>query len=113
MRCAALLLVFVGGCAGSSTTKNNQYFSLKTSNSSNQMALSSSGNVVGPNIQLSPTDSGYRGMAQYGMVDLRSDGEHISGTINNRAVDMHVTLTGDGLRARGTFAGQLGRIDAS
>jgi hypothetical protein len=112
MRFAAVLLFALGACA-SSSTKPNQYFTLQTSGSSSSMALTSNGQVTGPNIQLAPTDSGYRGMAEAGMVDLRSDGEHILGTINNRVVDLHVTSTGDGLRARGMFAGRLGRIDAS
>jgi hypothetical protein len=113
MRCVAVMLFVVGACASPSTTKPNQYFTLQTSGSSSSVALASNGQVTGPNIQLAPTDSGYRGMADSGMVELRSDGEHILGTINNRIIDLHVTLTGDGLRARGMFGGRLGRIDAS
>jgi hypothetical protein len=114
MRCVAVLvtIAFGAGCA-SSNAKPNEYFTLKTSGSTNMMALSPNGQVVGPNIQLASTESGYRGMAQSAMVDLRSDGEHILGTINDRIVDMHVKLTGDGLLARGMFGGRLGRIDAS
>jgi hypothetical protein len=44
-------------------------------------------------------------MAASSLVDLRSDGEHIVGTINDRVVDLHVRISPDGLLARGMFAG--------
>jgi hypothetical protein len=112
-RTILVMVALSAGACASPSTKKNEYFALKTSGSSNVMAISPNGQVVGPNIQLASTDSGYRGMARSSLVDLRSDGEHIVGTINDRIVDMHVTLTGDGLRARGMFGGRLGRIDAS
>jgi hypothetical protein len=113
MRCVVVLSMLLFGACASGSNKPNRDFTLQTTNGASTMSLGANGQIIGPNIQLSSTNAGYRGMADSGMVDLRSDGEHILGTINNRIVDMHVTLTGDGLRARGLFGGRLGRIDAS
>jgi hypothetical protein len=46
-------------------------------------------------------------------VDLRSDGERISGTVHDRLVDLHVEVVDDRLVARGLFGGRLGRLEAS
>jgi hypothetical protein len=108
----ALVLAAVG-CAGESSSKRTEYFTLRTTNSSNQIGLSEGGHLSSPNLQLAPTAQGYRGMAASSLVDLRSDGEHIVGTINDRVVDLHVKVSPDGLTARGMFAGRLGRLEAT
>jgi hypothetical protein len=107
-----VLLPVVGGCASSSTPKR-EYFTLRTGNGGTQMALGQSGEIIGPTLQLSPTDSGYRGLADAAIVDLRSDGERITGTIRDRIIDLHISLEDEGLVARGLFGGRLGRLDAS
>ena len=107
-----ILAVATGACAESSASKN-EHFTLHTGLGSQQLAMSSNGQIIGPNMQLSPTPAGYRGMANSAMVDLRSDGQHIVGTINDRVVDLHVSINGDQLRAQGMFGGRLGRIEAS
>jgi hypothetical protein len=101
------------GCGSQSSNKRTEYFSLHTSTSSNQIGLSETGHLIGPNLQLAPTDNGYRGMAASSLVDLRSDGEHIMGTINDRVVDLHVKVSPDGLTCRGMFGGRLGRLEAT
>ena len=108
-----VLLPVVGGCASSSTPKR-EYFTLRTGNGGQQMALAKTGEIIGPTLQLSPTDTGYRGMADAAIVELRSDGERITGTIRDRIIDLHISLEDDGsLVARGLFGGRLGRLDAS
>jgi hypothetical protein len=111
---ASLLLVVLGGCATDApATSRNRYFSLLTTHGTNQMALGNGGQIVGPNIQLAQTDSGYRGMANSLPVEIRSDGKRIQGTINDRVIDLHVELSPDGLEARGMFGGKLGRLEAT
>jgi hypothetical protein len=112
MRVLAVCLAFVSGCASSSSAPRKD-FTLRTGRGAQQMAIVKNGDIVGPTLQLSPTDSGYRGMADSAMVDLRSDGERIVGTIRDKVVDLHISLGDDGLVARGLFAGKLGRLDAS
>jgi hypothetical protein len=106
------LAVGAGACANQAS-KRTEYFSLHTTTSSQQIGLSSSGHLIGPNLQLSPTASGYRGMTSTALVDLRSDGEHILGTINDRIIDLHLTVSPDGLLIRGMFGGHLGRLEAT
>ena len=113
MRRAAVILVLLAGCA-SSAPKSPEYFTLRTTHGAQQMAFAKSGEIVGPTMQLSPTDTGSRGMIDSAMVDLRSDGERIVGTIHDRIVDLHVSVEdAGGLVARGLFDGRLGRLDAS
>lgn len=116
MRLATLMLaVAVGGACATDrgTSSQNRNFTLLTTTTAHQMALASSGQISGPNIQLAPTESGYRGMANSAIVELRSDGKRIQGTINDRVVDLHVILHPDGLEARGMFGGKLGRLEAT
>jgi hypothetical protein len=115
VRYAAVLVSLVlggGACAGQSS-KKTEYFTLHTTTSSQQLGLSSNGQVIGPNLQLSPTTSGYRGMTSSSLVDLRSDGQHILGTINDRVIDLHLQVSPDGLLVRGMFGGRLGRLEAT
>jgi hypothetical protein len=107
------LVVGALACAEQSSNKRTEYFTLHTATSSNQIGLSQTGHLIGPNLQLAPTESGYRGMAASSLVDLRSDGEHILGTINDRVVDLHVKVSPDGLLCRGMFGGRLGRLEAT
>jgi hypothetical protein len=116
VRPVVVLLIFALGalaCASNTSSKPNRYMALQTSAGSTALALSATGQITGPNLDLAPTPSGYRGMADSMMVELRSDGEHIQGTISDRIVDLHVNLTEDGLLVRGMFGGRLGRLDAS
>jgi hypothetical protein len=117
MRIVGLMIALgnlaAASCGGQSSSQKTQYFALHTSNSSHAIGLSESGQLIGPNLALSPTPSGYRGMAASSLVDLRSDGEHIMGTINDRVVDLHVKVSADGLLARGMFGGRLGRLEAT
>jgi hypothetical protein len=109
-----VLVLGAAACGGSQpSNKRTEYFNLHTATSSNQIGLSETGHLIGPNLQLSPTATGYRGMAASSLVDLRSDGEHILGTINDRVVDLHVKVSPDGLMARGMFGGRLGRLEAT
>jgi hypothetical protein len=107
------LSVGAAGCGSQPSNQKTRYFALHTTNSSHTIGLSESGQLIGPNLSLSPTAEGYRGMAASALVDLRSDGEHISGTINDRIVDLHVKVSPDGLLARGMFGGRLGRLEAT
>ena len=109
----ALGALGAAGCGSQSSSKKTEYFALHTSSSSQAIGLAENGQLIGPNLQLSPTPSGYRGMAASSLVDLRSDGEHIQGTINDHVVDLHVTVSADGLLARGMFGGRLGRLEAT
>ena len=113
MRVLAVLLALVSGCASSASGPRREYFTLRTGQGAQQMALAKSGEIIGPTLQLSPTDTGYRGMADSQMVDLRSDGERILGTIHDKMIDLHIRVLDDGLVARGIFGGKLGRLDAS
>jgi hypothetical protein len=112
---AVFLALAVGatGCGSQSSSKKTEYFSLQTSSSTQQLGLTETGQLIGPNLQLSPTDSGYRGMASSSLVELRSDGEHIMGTINDRVIDLHLKVSPDGILARGMFGGRLGRLEAT
>jgi hypothetical protein len=101
------------GCAGS-RNPNQQYLTVRTAGTSNQLALASNGGISGPRMQLAVTQNGYRGIADDQMVDLRSNGEHIQGTIHERVVDLHVSIPDEGgVRARGMFGGMLGRLEAT
>jgi hypothetical protein len=114
VRVAIALVLAVSACASESpSSKRTQYFQLHTTNTSNTIGLAENGSLIGPNLQLSPTPAGYRGMAASSLVDLRSDGERIVGTINDRVVDLHVKSGPDGLMARGMFGGRLGRLEAT
>jgi hypothetical protein len=109
-----VLFTLLLGCGGAAASgRRSEYLTLRTSQGTSQMSLATNGDIVGPTLQLSPTSEGYRGMASSSLVDLRSDGERIVGTIANQIVDLHVSQTEDGLLARGLFAGRLGRLDAS
>ena len=105
----------LGACggAGGSANRGTEYMSLRTSSTAQYMALSTNGQISGPDLQLAPTATGYRGMARSELVDLRSDGKHIVGTIHDQPVDLHLRVGADGLMARGMFGGRLGRLHAS
>jgi hypothetical protein len=107
------VVVLASACGSQTPNKRTEYFTLHTTTSSTQIGLSETGSLIGPNLQLARTDSGYRGMAASSLVDLRSDGEHILGTINDRVVDLHVRISPDGLLCRGMFGGRLGRLEAT
>src|SRR5688572_2322385 len=109
----ALGTLGAAGCGGQSSNQKTKYFALHTTSNSHAIGLSENGQLIGPNLQLSPTKDGYRGMAASALVDLRSDGEHIQGTINDRVVDLHVKVSPDGLLARRMFGGRLGRLEAT
>jgi hypothetical protein len=111
MRRLAFPLALLIGCASSAAPKRQ--FTLRTTQGAQQLSLGQSGEIIGPTMQLSPTDTGYRGMADAAIVDLRSDGERIVGSIRDRIIDLHITVEDGGLVARGLFAGRLGRLDAS
>ena len=115
MRVVGLMIALgtLVGCAEQASNNKTRYFALHTTSSSQAIGLKENGQLIGPNLQLTPTDSGYRGMAASSLVDLRSDGEHILGTINDRVVDLHVSISPDGLLARGMFGGRLGRLEAT
>jgi hypothetical protein len=101
----------VWGCA--KPPPPSEYLTLRTGNGSQQISLASTGQIIGPTMQLDPTQTGYRGMANSAIVDLRSDGERIVGTIHDQMVDLHVSVEDNRLTVRGMFAGRLGRLDAS
>jgi hypothetical protein len=112
---AVVAVLLALGCAGENAASRNRYVTLRTTHSSQQMALTPAGDIIGPTMQLAPTPEGYRGMVDSALVDLRSDGERITGTIRDKIVDLHVSVSNDGvgLTTRGLFAGRLGRLDAS
>src|SRR5207248_169070 len=97
VRSTVVLLALLVGCAGSGGSSGSRYMTLRTGQGAHQLALASDGQIIGPSMQLSPTSTGYRGMADSAMVDLRSDGEHILGTIHDQVVDLHVSVGDDGL----------------
>ena len=101
----------VWGCAN--RPPPSEYLTLRTGNGSQQLSLATTGQIVGPTMQLDPTQTGYRGMANSAIVDLRSDGERIVGTIHDQMVDLHVSVADNRLTVQGMFAGRLGRLDAS
>lgn len=115
MRLAALILpiAFASACASDRSNGNGRQFTLLTSTSAQQMSLGTSGQITGPNLQLAPTADGYRGMANSAIIELRSNGRRIQGTINDRVIDLHVELHPDGLEVRGMFGGKLGRLEAT
>jgi hypothetical protein len=114
MTSRVVLVALVLGCGSTAASgRRSEYMTLRTAQGTHQMTLATNGEIVGPTMQLTPTNEGYRGMADSSLVDLRSDGERIVGTIANQIVDLHVSLTDDGLLARGLFGGRLGRLDAS
>jgi hypothetical protein len=100
------------GCA-SSAPAPSEPLSMTTGHGSRQLSLARDGQIIGPTLQLSPTETGYRGTSNSELVDLRSDGQRIVGTIHDKIVDLHITTSADGLLVRGMFAGRLGRLDAS
>lgn len=111
---ATLAVTLLGdACAGGASASRSSYFTMRTVRGARQMTLGNNGDIVGPSIQLAATPEGYRGMADSMAVELRSDGKRVLGTIRDRPVDLHVSTSYDGLIARGLFAGQLGRLQAS
>src|SRR5262245_30852790 len=108
----AAALLGLATCSGA-TARRGEYMTLRTSGTSNQFALAAGGNVIGPTLQLAPTADGYRGMSNDMLVELRSDGERITGTIHDTIVDLHVSVPDQGgLLFRVLFGGRLGRVDA-
>jgi hypothetical protein len=114
MRRLAVALVLLGACAGADKSGANRDVTLRTATGAlRSFSLAKDGNLIGPTMSLAPTETGYRGMVDSAMVDLRSDGERISGTLRNQMVDLHVSSDDDEMIVRGLFAGRLGRITAS
>jgi hypothetical protein len=120
MRLALVVGMMALGCttrsaapAGSAPVAANDQLTLRTASGPTQMSLGPDGQIMGPTIQLTPTDGGYRGVFESRLVDLRSNGERISGTVHDRMVDLHVEVVDDRLVARGLFGGRLGRLEAS
>jgi hypothetical protein len=108
------LLAGLCACAGQEGASKTRDVTLRTvDGASRSFALAGNGELIGPELALKPTTDGYRGLANSALVELRSNGERITGTMRNTIVDLHVSNEDEGLFVRGLFAGKLGRIAAS
>ncbi|HEY0714207.1 MAG TPA: hypothetical protein VGF45_16110 [Polyangia bacterium] len=100
------------GCAQSRAAAPAGGFALRTA-SAGHLSLGHQGEITGPTLQLSPTATGYRGVAGTAGVDVRAEGPRIVGTIRSRVIDMRYEVQGSGLTVSGLFAGRMGRLTAS
>jgi hypothetical protein len=112
-RRAALLAVVVGGACSNANTPRSEPLSVVSGRGPRYISLASTGAIIGPTMSLAPTASGYRGMADSTIVDLRCDGERIVGVMWDRLVELHLEVEDEGLRLRGMLAGRLGHLFAS
>lgn len=105
----------LAGCGPSNaSSRGSQYVTVRTAGGLNQLALTAGGGIIGSRLQLSATATGYRGTKDSEMVDIRSDGKHVLGTIDERVIDLHVSVPPEGgIRAQGMFGNTLGRLEAT
>jgi hypothetical protein len=105
--------VAVAALAGAcSTASQGTYLTLRTVGETQQMSWAADGGVLGANFQLRATPEGYLGLVGDSTVELTSDGQRIVGVVGDRPVNLHLKIDGDGVRARGMFAGQIGSLVA-
>lgn len=83
---------------------------------SQQIRIEASGRVFGENFEFTTTTTGYRGLLRGELTYMESsDGQRIVGSWGGSPIDLHVEFDGVTVRARGLFAGRMGklRFDAS
>jgi hypothetical protein len=107
----AVWFALVGACAEDSGPRT-EYIGVSGKNV-RPIAVVSDGQIIGPTLALVPTRSGYRGMADSAILDLRCDGQRIVGTMRDRMVELHYWVVDDVIRVRGMLAGRMGRLEAS
>jgi hypothetical protein len=111
-----LLAVITIGCAtgqagggGGGGNGGDQYFVFGPGNA---FSIKLEGpRLFGPELDVVKLADGYRGQFRGDVIDLRSDGNHVAGTIAGRHTDLHVEPIGDGSLIQGVFADNLSRIE--
>jgi hypothetical protein len=75
------------------------------------MKVTRDGRVFGQDVELLRTEDGYRGVVRGLPLDLHASPGRVFGHVGIQPVDLHVTRDAEELRARGLYAGQLGRLE--
>lgn len=88
-----------------------EYFTLRVPGALDQAKLSGA-RLHGVDVEVSRFDDGYRGRARMAKVDLRSNSESISGSVDGRT-ELHVEDKPGLLVVRGLYNGKLGQLEVS
>jgi hypothetical protein len=98
-------------CAGKQAPAG-EYMSMSSRGEPSDMKIDGTGRIVGANVDMVVTPTGYRGILGGALTMMTSeDGQRVHGSRDGRPIDMHFTYDGVTIRASGMFAGRMGRIE--
>jgi hypothetical protein len=99
------------GCAGNQAA-SGQYMSMSSRGEASDMNIDGAGRIVGANVDMVVTPDGYRGILGGALTMMSAEGgERVTGSRDGRPIDMHFSYDGVTIRAKGLFAGRMGRIE--
>jgi hypothetical protein len=104
----------VSGCAGMLAPVENQpdfdqYFTMSILGGTEQAKLEGS-RLHGADLEVSHLADGYRGMGRSGAIDLRAEGNKISGKVGAGSTELYVEDGPQGLHLRGRFAERMSNL---
>ena len=113
-RFCLLLMTAAMGCASAFQPLERQsdfaqYFTLRLADRTEQAKLQGA-RLFGAEIELQRLSDGYRGQVRGGLVDLRSGGGKIFGSVAAALTDLHVEGLADEIFISGLYAGRLGEL---
>ena len=108
------LAAAAAGCAGQSafggSSGNEQYFTLRTAASTEQVRLEGN-RLFGPDVEVSRMTEGFRGHVGNRMVDLRTSEMKVFGSIGSAHTELYVEEKPGGFVLKGLYGGKLGTIE--
>jgi hypothetical protein len=89
-----------------------EYFTLRLADRTEQARLDGR-RLHGADIEVQHLRDGYRGQVRDGLVDLRSDGEKIFGSVGTGHTELHFEEVPGSLYLTGLWAGRLGELEVT
>jgi len=110
----AVAVMMVAGCAPifpqlEQDPDFGHYFSMRKRGDAEQARLDGP-RLHGPDVEVTLSDSGFRGRTHVGIIDLRVDGDHLTGNAGSGRTDLVIAQQGDTVTIHGSYAGKLGEL---
>jgi hypothetical protein len=112
-RCFTFLALFTSCAAMQPLERQSDfgdYFTLRLPDRTEQARLEGR-RLYGADIELEHLRDGYRGTVRSGLIDLRTDGEKIYGSVGTGHTELHVEEVPGSLFLTGMYAGRLGELE--
>jgi hypothetical protein len=113
-RASVLVTLALAGCAAMQPLERQedfaQYFTLRLPDLTEQARLEGP-RLFGADIEVQRMRDGYRGQVRSGLIDLRTDGEKVFGSVGTGHTELHVEEIPGSLFLTGLYAGRLGELE--